>query len=200
MVQKGILAKVGRGKYYKPKPSIFGNIGPDTSEIVKDLLYDDGILTGYVTNYTIWNSLGLTTQISNTIVIGTTRRHDPVTRHQYKVRYIAQPNNITMDNIYLLQLLDALKFIKKIPDTTIDISVQKLGDIITKLKTEQFEEIIKLSMKYPPRVRALLGAILESHEINFFEKTLKSSLNPGTSYRLGIIETSLKNRQNWNIE
>lgn len=199
MVKAGLIEKVGRGRYYKPKTSAFGNIGPAPSEIVKDLMYDKGMLSGYITGYTVWNQMGLTSQISNVIIIGTSRRRDSMKRGNYEIRFIMQPNKITLDSIPLLQILDSLKMIKQIPDATVDQSVRIIKKHISELDERKSTALIKLAMKYPPRVRALLGAILESIGNNNIDE-LKQSLNPTSSYSIGLTNSSDINLNNWNIE
>ena len=70
MVASGKIAKLSKGKYYKPENTPFGNLQPNQAQVVKDLLEDDGKITGYLTGYSIYNKLNLTTQVSNTIQIG----------------------------------------------------------------------------------------------------------------------------------
>ncbi len=200
MVKLGLIEKVGRGKYYKPKTYVFGNIGPAPSEIVKDLMYDNGTLSGYITGYAVWNQMGLTSQISNVIIIGTSRRRDLMTRGNYEIRFIMQPNKITSNSIPLLQILDSIKLIKQIPDTTVDKSIGILKKHITELDEKRLATIVKLSMKYPPRVRALLGAILESTGNDKYISELKQSLNPTSTYSIGLNDSSDINPNNWNIE
>ena len=67
-----------------------------------------------------------------------------------------------------------------------------------------FEEIVKHkiqknALKYPPRVRALLGAILQQMNPNLDLSKLKSSLNPISIYKLGIDNSILKAAEFWNI-
>lgn len=186
MVKLGVLEKAGRGKYYKPKTSVFGNIGPSSYEIVKDLIHDNGVLSGYVTGYTIWNQMGLTSQISNVIMIGTSRRRDPLKRGNYEIRFIMQPNKITSDSIPLLQILDSLKLLKMIPDTSVGHSVRIIKKYISNLEEKRLSTLVKLVRKYPPRVRALLGAILESTGNDKYIGQLKQSLNPTSTYAIGL--------------
>ena len=200
MVKSGQLEKIGRGKFYKPKSSIFGNIGPNTDEIVKDLMFDNGILSGYFTGYSIWNRMGLTSQISNIIVIGTSRRRDSVKRGNFEIRFIMQANKITSYSIPLLQILDSLKLIKQIPDTNINKSIKVLTTHIAGLKEKDLSEIVKLARKYPPRVRALLGAILESLGHNDYANKLKASLNPTSNYIMGLDDSINLKLNNWNIK
>lgn len=200
MVKSGLIERAGRGKYYKPKTSVFGNIGPSADEIVKDLMRDNGVLSGYVTGYTVWNQMGLTSQISNVITIGTSRRRDSMKRGNYEIRFITQPNKITSDNIPLLQILDSLKLIKQIPDTTVDQSVKIIKKYISNLDEKKLSILVKLAIKYPPRVRALLGAILESIDRKEYIGDLKNTLNPTSTYALGLNEPTGIYLNDWNIE
>jgi hypothetical protein len=70
MVVAGKIAKLSKGKYYKPESTVFGNLEPNQYQVVKDLLEDGNKITGYLTGYSMYSKLGLTTQISNTIQIG----------------------------------------------------------------------------------------------------------------------------------
>jgi hypothetical protein len=54
-------------------------------------------------------------------------------------------------------------------------------------------------MFYPPRVRALLGAILEDINTSFDTSELKESINPLTIFELGLKEKDLPTIKNWNI-
>lgn len=200
MVKAGLIEKVGRGKYHRPKTSVFGNIEPLPNEMVKDLMYSNGVLSGYVTGYSVWNQMGLTSQISNIIIIGTSRRRDALKRGNYEIRFIMQPNKITSDSIPLLQILDSLKLIKRIPDTTVDQSVRIIKKYIADLDENRLSSLVKLAMKYPPRVRASLGAILESIGNNQYLGKLKQSLNPTSTYAIGLTESTDMNLNNWNIE
>ena len=49
MVRNGELEKVSKGKYYKPRNSIFGTLGPSQNEIAKDFLVKGGKTIGYIT-------------------------------------------------------------------------------------------------------------------------------------------------------
>lgn len=200
MVKSGLIAKIGRGKYYKPESSVFGNIGPSQNEVIKDLLYEKGVISGYVTGYTIWNQMGLTSQISNVIIIGTSRRRDNLKRGNYQVRFITQPNKITPSSIPLLQILDSLKLIKQIPDTTVSKSVIILKRYIQELEEKKLSILVKLSKVYPPRVRALLGFILEATGNTNYTAELRKTLNPTTIYAIGLSDLKDFDFTNWNIK
>ena len=69
LVLRGELQKIAKGKYYIPKKTIFGTLKPSDSELVKDFLEQDGKIVGYITGTAAFASMGLTTQISSSILI-----------------------------------------------------------------------------------------------------------------------------------
>jgi hypothetical protein len=74
-----------------------------------------------------------------------------------------------------------------------------LADRIKKWDKKDKTLLIKYALKYPPRVRAILGAILENFITTEDVKPLKESLNPLSQYEYNITETLLPNAKNWNI-
>jgi hypothetical protein len=202
MAVSGKINKLSKGKYFKPQETVFGILLPDQHQIVKDLLEEDGKLVGYITGYSVYNSLGLTTQVSSTIQIGKREIRPPFKRGRFRISFIKQKNTITRENIPLLRLLDAIRYIKKIPDTTIEKSCIRLMALLRELKTGEHIKLIKLALKYSPATRALLGALLR--EIGCRAETeirdLQDSLNPITVYHLDISEKVLPNAKYWNIK
>lgn len=195
----GEIVKLSKGKFYKAEKTIFGNLLPDQQQIVKDLLEKDGVVIGYITGYSIYNQLGLSTQVGNIIHIGRNTWRPPTQRGYYKIEFVKQKNNITKENIPLLQILDAIKNIKKIPDTTVSSSCSRLVGIIEELTEKDVGTMVRLAKKYTPATRATLGAILEYVEgkVNL---QLKGSLNPITIYRLTGVTQVLPNAGKWNIQ
>lgn len=198
LVEKGKLKKLSKGKFYKPEKSIFGTLLPNQYQIVKDLLEDDNKITGYLTGYSIYNTLGLTTQISNTIQIGVNNIRPNLKRERYIINFIKQNNTINKENISYLQLLDCLKNIKKIPDTTINNSIERFISIISDYKLKDIKHLIRLAQKYPPSTRALLGALLDELELEKFSDTLLKTLNPITKYNIGL-NSKLTQSKKWNL-
>ena len=78
LVQQGDLERLSKGKYYKPKRTIFGQLKPSETEIAKDLLERNGEIIGYITGTTAFSSMGLTTQIASSTMIGTNKYRRPV--------------------------------------------------------------------------------------------------------------------------
>ena len=62
MVQSGEISKLAKGRFYKPRKTQFGELKPSAYQIAKDYIERDGKLIGYITGYSAYNALGLTTQ------------------------------------------------------------------------------------------------------------------------------------------
>lgn len=199
MVDAGKISKLSKGKYYKPESTPFGELQPAQEQIVKDLLEDNGKIIGYLTGYSIYNKLGLTSQVSNTIQIGMNQIRPKLKRERYTISFVKQKNIITKKNIPLLQILDSIKYIKKIPDSTIKESSKRLLDIIRKLTKEDKKELVRLSLKYPPSTRAVVGSILYEIDEKSITKPLKDSLNPITKYKIPGATKALPSATYWNI-
>ena len=197
LTNQGTLQRLSKGKYYKPRKTIFGTLKPVPEEITKDFLEKNGKLVGYITGNSAFASMGLTTQITSSILIGTNRYRNPLTRGDYVISFLQQRNPITEENIPLLRILDALKFIKEIPASSPDSIVGQLGNIICTLSKVEQKRLVELAENYTSYVRALLGAIMEQNNLD--TESLKKSLNGTTNYKLPISEQALKNKKNWNI-
>jgi hypothetical protein len=198
-VEEGVLRKLSKGRFYKPVIGKFGELPPDDYEVVKDLLVERGKMIGYITGYTAFNELGLTTQVPFALQIGTYDEKKGIQRGTYKISFVKQRNTITKGNIPLLKLLDCLRFFKIIPDAMPDVSCRRLLYLLSQLDEIQKNKIKKLALKYTPQTIALLGAMLEMLNPQEDIKALFKMLNPMTSYKLGIPNTVLFNQKKWNI-
>lgn len=198
MAESGRIAKLSKGKYYKPESTPFGKLEPNQAQTVKDLMENEGKIIGYLTGYSIYNQLGLTTQISNTIQIGRNEVRPAFKRERYTISFVKQKNTITKENIPLLQILDAIRYIKKIPDSNLKVSCKRLLAILESLTEKDKNTLTRLALKYPPVTKALLGAMLDELNYSTLSDSLYKTLNPITKYKLKVDEV-LKNTQKWNI-
>ncbi|MDR2929159.1 MAG: DUF6088 family protein [Cytophagaceae bacterium] len=184
LVAEGILRKLSKGRFYKPETGKFGELSPDTYQTVKDLLVQDGKLIGYITGYSVFNDLELTTQVSAVLQIGMRREKKALMRGTYRISFIRQENSITKENIPLLRLLDCLRFFKNIPDTTPDKACQRLLYLLSELDEQQVAKTKKLALKYTPQTIALLGAMFETINPQEDTESLFKKLSPITVYKL----------------
>ena len=200
LVEKGIIDKLAKGKFYKSTKSEYGRLGPDVNEIVKDLLESKGEIIGYLTGFSVFNKYGLTTQISNTVQIGRSTFKPTLKRDIYTIQFVLQKNIITKENVKILQVLDCLKMLKGIPDTTKNNLLSVLGRIIRKYNMTDREMLIELSMKYPASTRALLGMIFEGEKIMGPLDKIRETLNPISTYNMGIRQIDKFLKEKWGIK
>lgn len=99
LVSKGKINKISKGKFYKPEKSVFGELLPAQTQVVKDLLEENGKIVGYLTGLSVFNTFGLTTQVSNTIQIGKNNVRPSFKRERYSIGFIKQLNLINRENI-----------------------------------------------------------------------------------------------------
>lgn len=200
LVVQGKIKRLSKGRFYKPRLTDFGELIPDEYQIVKDLIEKNGKPIGYITGYTIFNQFGLTTQVPASIKIATKKEKNAIIRGMYRISFIKQENLITKNNIYLLQLLDCLRFFKEIPDTNPDQACKRLLYLINNLNIDQINTIKKLVLKYNPSTIAFLGALLETINPDEDLHLLHNKLNPMTSFKLYISKNILPTQKKWYIK
>lgn len=194
--KEGEIERLEKGKYFVPKKTKFGKLGPSESSIIEGLLKGDE--NSYISGIAAYNKLGLTTQVPNEITIVGNKYNRRTQVGRIKVKYIKSKAPINKNDTFLLQILDALNDIKKIPDTSTSEVARILKFKIQSLSTVDKKKIIKLSQFYRPYVRAIIGEILEEVGVKEVEE-IKSQLNPLTMFKLNISEKILPLKENWNL-
>ncbi len=198
LFKKGLIKKVSKGRYFKPKIRVFGEVGPSSDDkISKYLDSTEGV--SYETGFNSFRQLGLTTQISKTITIATNKPYRKVKIDNINLKFVPKRVDVKVEDIYLLQILDAIKDIKKIPATTPSQSFVFLKNLIEKESSANQIKLTKYAKKYTPRTKALLGAILKELGNNECAYELKDSLNVLTTFKIGISSEIIKDKKYWNI-
>ena len=200
LVQSGKIQRLSKGRFYKPRKGIIGNLKPDEYEVVKDLLKGNGNPAGYITGYSIFNRLKLTTQVPNIVQIGTNLDKRELRRGIYRIRFVRQWNRITKENVFLLQLLDCIRFIKRIPGAELDDSFNRIKDLVKSLDKEEIRVLVRLAMNYPPYTRALTGAMLEEMDYAELSEKLLKSLKATTWHQSGLSDAVITNKYKWRIK
>ncbi len=196
--KKGVIKKMSKGIFYKPIKSVLGELKPDENEQLKPYLFKNGKRIAYITGASLYNQMNLTRQVAFRIKIASNKRIN-IDRGTIKAKSVKSYAEVTEKNFELLGLLDALKDIKHIPDCNVPKAVKILSDRIKKFDNKQITELVKYALLYPPRVRALLGAVLENMDEKNVTKNLKASLNPITKFELGLKQSDLPTINNWYI-
>lgn len=130
MADAGKIVRLSKGRFYKPEPSPFGVLPPGPDEVVKDLLESGGRMTGYLTGLSVYNRLKLSTQVGRVVQIGRNEVRPPLRRGVYRIVFLKQKNRITPENISLLQLLDCIRQVKKIPGTSVKDACVRLRALV----------------------------------------------------------------------
>lgn len=196
LVKKGIIERLRKGVFYKPQKTKFGNIKPSETEILRSMIDPSN---SYVTGLNVFNNLGLTTQISNEVVIATPKPKKRQNIHGLKIKYVKGLKPEQENDIQKLQLLDALKNFKTIPDKDTQLFIKIIEKKLDNLARKDLKRLINLAKKYNPATRALLGAVLESMDILELSEELKITLNKTSKYSLNVPEEVLPNKKNWSI-
>lgn len=200
LIAKGLIKRVSTGVFYKPRKTVFGELKPNEDELLKPYLFEKGKRVAYITGTTLYNRLGLTTQIPKTIKIACRNKRITVSRGNLKATPVKSYVDVMDNNFYLLELLDALKDFKQIPDLDKSSAIKILSKRLKDLNPTETRLIIKCSLAYPPRVRGFLGALLENIKTLSDLTVLKKSLNPLSKYEYGFEKTQLPTTENWNIK
>lgn len=145
LTKENIIKTAYKGIYYIPIENIFGEIPLATRKIVKYKYLVDklGNVKGYVTGATLFNQVGLTTQVPNVIDIATNecKNYNKYTNN-YLNTIIRKPKiEVTTENYKYLQLFDLIE-----NKDNINIEVEDEDEMIYKFIQENkldFEKIIK---------------------------------------------------------
>ena len=200
MTRKGYIVRLTKGKYYKPRKTAFGELKPSENEILKVVTERYDRKTGYPTGINVYNKLGLTTQISNTLVIATQNLQPVREIKGYRIKYVKRNFVIQENDIELLQLLDAIKDIKNIPDASPEDSFRVIISKLKNLSSSELKRFVKLALNYNASSRAFTGALFEKTFPDISISSLFNSLNPLSKYKVGISDKLLPNKSKWNIE
>jgi uncharacterized protein DUF6088 len=199
-IEKGIIKRVSTGVFYKPKQTIFGELKPNEEELLKPYLFQNNKRVAYITGTSLYNRMGLTTQISKNIKIASRDKRITISVGSIKGTPVKSYVDVTEKNFYLLEILDALKDFKKIPDLDKGSAIKIISNRLNELNTNEIKQLIKCVLSYPPRVIGFLGALLEKIDSLIELTILKRSLNPLSEYNYGINKSLLSTAPNWNIK
>ena len=196
--KKGIIKKVANGKFYKPESTVFGELKPSEKELLKPYLFEDNTRIAYITGASLYNQMGLTRQVASRIKIASRGKRIYIQIGNIKATPVKSYVEVTDDNYRQLGFLDALKDINIISDLDPKSAVVILSNMLKEMSNKKLKETVKYALDYPPRTRALLGALLENMEKYKFVHTLKESLNPFSEYKT-VISKQLPTGKNWKL-
>lgn len=145
LTKENIIKTAYKGIYYIPKTNIFGEMPLAIRKIVqyKYLVDKFGNVKGYITGATLFNKVGLTTQVPNIMDITTNecKNYNKYTNDYFNTTIRMPKIKITNENYKYLQLFDLIE-----NKDNINIEVDNADEIIYKFIQENkldFEKILK---------------------------------------------------------
>ncbi len=199
MVSDGKIERFSKGNFYVPKKGLLGRRRPSDGEIIRSTIYKDGRLRGYITGLSLYNRLGLTTQVPRTITIAFRGGRQQKEFGTIRINTVVSRKPIEEKNIRLMQYLDALKDIKNIPDSDINLSLKIIRRYISELSRREQSLLASLAENYyPPQVRVLVCLLFSNLQLPIPD-SLTLSLNPLTVYRLNLARSQWPMAKEWNI-
>jgi predicted transcriptional regulator of viral defense system len=200
LVDKGVIKRARKGYYYKPKVSVFGEQKPREDVLLSLYLFEKNKQVAYITGTRLYNRLGLTTQVPSSIRVASLDRQVKGKVGNVVIKPAKSYVKVTTDTIKYLELLDVIKDLNTIPDLQKSDGLVYLKKTIYNFETIELKKLITYGVAYPPKVRALLGAILEAMNVDTANLSLlKKSINPSSSYDFGISPKMLSTVNSWNI-
>jgi len=196
--RKGTIKKVANGKFYKPEETVFGELKPSEYQLLKPYLFEGKKRIAYITGAFLYNKMGLTRQVASKIKIASRGRRIYVQTGAISATPVKSYIEVNTTNYQKLEFLDALKDINKVSDLNPKSGVVILSSMLKNMTDKELEDTIKYALAYPPRARALLGALLENIQMYAFIEKLKESLNPFSEYKT-VISKELPTAKKWNL-
>jgi hypothetical protein len=194
------LVKIKKGLFYKSEIGRFGPMSPKDSDVIDYFTSKNSRTVGYVTGPALYYRWGLTTQIPAEVNIATsTNKREKANLSGFRIVTTPARYNVTKRNIQVLQFLDVLKNIERIPDAeTVDVT-SKLARRLKNISSEKIVEMEKIAIvAYSERTKALLGYFLETYLGHFSDK-LHKSLNPTSKYYISTSKVWDNANRNWQI-
>ena len=200
LAQENKVTRVAKGRYCKPKQGLLGPLKPADDELIRDTLYRDGRLRGYVTGAALYNRLGLTTQIPKTVTIALNGARQEKDFGTIRIKTVPSRAPIKKADVPLLQYLDVLRDVKNVPDADPGDVLKTIAERVAVLSDADVSRLQRLALDYyNAGTRALVGLLLTRNGQRIDPK-LRGSLNPLTRFRVGLDTDTWCDKTNWYIQ
>jgi hypothetical protein len=194
------LVKIKKGLFYKSEIGRFGPMAPKSNDVIEYFTSRKRKTVGYVTGPALYYRWGLTTQIPAEVTIATsTKKREKANLSGLRITTTPARYKVTKNNVQVLQFLDILKNIERIPDAETQEVSTKLAVRLKGFSPEKISEMEKIAVEaYSERTKALLGSFLETY-MNYFSEELKNSLNPASKYVFNCSKKWKNAEKNWRL-
>ena len=196
--KKGVVKRVRKGVYYLPRPSRFGESSPDPTRVAEAVLKHRGI-PAISSGLPAYNALGLTTQVSPVALFDvetkTRSLRTGTTSGRIRLRSVRKVRGLRKEE---RAILDSLRDIRHIPDTTPEEVVRRIIELFRKGDVD-YKRIVSAAKHEPPRVRALVGLLgtLLGKDDDLLNE-LRGTLNKTTRFKMGLLR-AIPEARDWGI-
>ena len=156
LCKSGKLAKYDKGVYYLPKKTkLHSTVGPNADMVARcRFVVRRGEIVGYYTGNAFANQIGISTQVPRVIEIvsnntNSSPREVEIGNRKFHVRKPIE--EITEENVYVLQMLDLLKDLDDFLDYDYAEAKGKFADYIHKYNISR-NDVDRYIRKFPTRI------------------------------------------------
>lgn len=193
LAKQGVLTRVGKGLYFAPKDTLIGKSRPPETAITLEKLEGKMRPTGA----SAANLLGLSTQVPAKPHFVAFASNLPKNAGGVRIRLRRRPNTHPVPALEGA-LLEFLRDRGESAETHPEESFRRLRRLLKEqLTLNRLRELREAALVEPPRVRAILGALLAYTELpKSLWGPLAASLNPLTKFDFGLF-AELPNAREW---
>jgi hypothetical protein len=193
LAKQGVLTRVGKGLYFAPKDTLIGKSKPSETAIALKNLEGKTRPTGA----SAANILGLSTQLPARPQLVAFTSNPPKNPGAARIK-IRRSSSLHPLPALEGALLEFIRDRGETAETTPEESFRRLRSLLRdQIKRSMLSEIREAALAEPPRVRAILGALLEFAELpESLWRPLRDSLNPLTKFEFGLF-SELPNAREW---
>jgi hypothetical protein len=192
LAERGVLVRVSKGLYFAPKDTPLGKSQPSEFDIAQKTLFGRTRLRGTAAA----NHLGLSTQVCARPEIVVFANNIPTHTGALRVtlRRGTPPKQLSETQGALIEFIHDRGSYAETPPTVVrDV----LCKILESMPQTHVCQLCDVAFTEPPRVRAIIGALLElSNVAQSTVEPLKKSLNPLSKFDFGLF-TELPNAHQW---
>lgn len=188
LTRQGLLQRLGKGLYYRPRPTAFGPSRPNPAQLRSLPVRRKGVFPAGIAAA---NVLGFTTQNPARVEVATDGLSLPrLIVGKEAVIHTRRPQSWRALSESDAALLDFLRNRAESSELSAEETVAKLLEFFR--ERGRFERLLKVALSEPPRVRAMLGAIGQQlGQPRSRLSLLRKSLNPLSRFdfgRLAVLE------------
>jgi hypothetical protein len=186
---RGAIKRARKGIYYVPRRSVLGEVPPDPA-LVSNAASRGAV---HLAGLSAANALGLTTQVPSHLELAVENRRITLPHAVMALpRFGTTRGKLSRSESALLEVL---RDISHLTDVSASETADRLKEVL--VTSEAHSRLARAGVNEPPRVRAMLGALLEEAGAKEAELSrLRATLNRTSRFEFGPLRT-LRSARGW---